>query len=292
MPKGRRAASINADTANSKGRAASINADTANTKGSTASINADTANTKGSAASINEEDTWLVLYSVNRGVAKGMRGVLHKNPPIDTIARKDPPKGLLNVTRNNPPMDVMAREDLPEEGAAVSVAAVAKIPDKKQYPAVQCTMAQDMCMYGKSASLGVESMNQANKIFHDKMAVDMLNAAILLLQMEGNHFYQWKEKAWGRELPLTPKGMEHMEMVFKDVNVHEYRLTTHEDMFWHYATISKNTEKAREYHVRLPKESYKGFYFGQCTCGVTSKEGLSCRHMVVLVKSSVIPALT
>jgi hypothetical protein len=50
--------------------------------------------------------------------------------------------------------------------------------------------------------------------------------------------------------------MEHMEMVFKDVNVCEYRLTTHKDMFWHYATISKNTEKAREYHVRLPNESY------------------------------------
>ncbi len=46
-----------------------------------------------------------------------------------------------------------------------------------------------------------------------------------------------------------------MEMVFKEVNVHEYCLRTHKDMFWYYATISKNTEKAREYHVRLPKES-------------------------------------
>ena len=75
-----------------------------------------------------------------------------------------------------------------------------------------------------------------------------------------------------------------MEMVFKDVNVREYRLTTHDDLFWHYATISKNTETAREYHVRLPKESYNGSYFGKCTCGVTSKEGIPCRHMVVLVK--------
>lgn len=147
-------------------------------------------------------------------------------------------------------------------------------------------------MYGKSASSGVESMNRANKIVREKTAVDMLNAAILLLQMEGNRFHQWKEKAWGRELPLTPKGMEHMEMVFKDINVREYRLTTHDDMFWHYATISKNTETAREYHVRLPKESYNGSYFGKCTCGVTSKEGIPCRHMVVLVKSSVIPTLT
>ena len=224
-------------------------------KGSAASVNANTANTKGSAASVNEEDSWLVLYSANRGAAKGTRGYLRKNPPIDTITRKDPPKGLLSVTRNNPQTDVMAREDLPEEGAAVSVAAVAacsnmrqlkaeeatyldqlhptnrhyltKIPDEKQYPAARCAMAQDICMYGKSASSGAESMNRANKIVREKTAVDMLNAAILLLQMEGNRFHQWKEKAWGRELPLTPKGMEHMEMVFKDVNVREYRLTTH-----------------------------------------------------------------
>jgi hypothetical protein len=79
-----------------------------------------------------------------------------------------------------------------------------KIPDEKQYPAAQCAMAQDICMYGKSASSGVESMNRANKIVREKTAVDMLNAAILLLQMEGNHFHQWKEKAWGT--PVDSKG--------------------------------------------------------------------------------------
>ena len=95
-------------------------------KGSAASVNTNTANTKGSAASVNEEDSWLVLYSVNRGAAKGRRGDLRKNPPINTIARKDPPEGLFSFARKNPPTeDVMAREDLPEEGAAVSVAIVA-----------------------------------------------------------------------------------------------------------------------------------------------------------------------
>jgi hypothetical protein len=56
---------------------------------------------------------------------------------------------------------------------------------------------QDIFMYDKSAPLGVEYMN------HEKMAVDMLNAASLLLQMEENRFHQWKEKAWGRELPFV-----------------------------------------------------------------------------------------
>jgi hypothetical protein len=167
-----------------------------------------------------------------------------------------------------------------------------KIPDKKQYAAAHCAMGNDICMYGKSASSGVESMNRANKNVREKTAVDMLSAAILLLNMEGNRFHQWKEKAWGRELPLTPKGMEHMEMVFNEVNVCKYCLTTHEDMFWYYGTVSKNTNAAREYHVRLPKKGYNGSYFGKCTCGVTSKEGIPCRHMVVMVKSSVIPTLT
>jgi hypothetical protein len=50
---------------------------------------------------------------------------LHKNPPVDTIARKDPPKSLLN----NPPMAAIAREDQSEEGVAVSIGTVAAAPN-------------------------------------------------------------------------------------------------------------------------------------------------------------------
>ena len=42
-------------------------------------------------------------------------------------------------------------------------------------------MAPDIRMYGKSASLGVEAMNHANKLVCEKTAVDIFNAAILLL---------------------------------------------------------------------------------------------------------------
>ena len=77
-----------------------------------------------------------------------------------------------------------------------------KIQDEKQYPAAQCAMAQDICMYGKSASLGVESMNRAIKIVREKTAVDILNAAILLLQMEGNRYHKWKENG----TPVDSKG--------------------------------------------------------------------------------------
>jgi hypothetical protein len=36
------------------------------------------------------------------------------------------------------------------------------ITDEQQFPAARCTMAEMVCMYGKTASSGVEAMNQAN----------------------------------------------------------------------------------------------------------------------------------
>jgi hypothetical protein len=135
-------------------------------------------------------------------------------------------------------------------------------------------------MYGKSASSGVESMNRTNKLVHEKTAVDILNASTLLLKMEEERYHNWKEKAWLRELPLTPRGMEHMEQAFQHVNVCEYHLTNnHTDMTWYYCTVAKNTNAAKEYYVRLPKDSYMGSHFGTCSCGFPSKEGLPCKHI-------------
>ena len=72
-----------------------------------------------------------------------------------------------------------------------------KIDDTKQYPAARCAMGPGICMYGKSASSGVESMNRANKqLVRMKTAVDILNASLLLLKLEGDRFNAGKEKAW------------------------------------------------------------------------------------------------
>ena len=167
-----------------------------------------------------------------------------------------------------------------------------KIPYEKQYAAARCAMGNDICMYGRSASSGVESMNNANKLVREKTAVDIANATILLLKLEGARYHKWKETAWGHELPLTPKGMELMEMVMKNVKVSEYRLTTHTDQTYFYAKVSKITVSGREFDLRLPKESYNGSHFGICSCGFPSKEGIPCQHMVVLVKANVFPILT
>ena len=42
----------------------------------------------------------------------------------------------------------------------------------------------------------------------------------------------------------------------------------------------------------LTKVAIKLSHFRTCTCGVPAKEGIPCRHLVVLVKSSIIPGLT
>ena len=45
---------------------------------------------------------------------------------------------------------------------------------------------KNFCMFSKSASLGVESMNRGNNLARQRTAVDILNALILLIKLEGS----------------------------------------------------------------------------------------------------------
>lgn len=56
--------------------------------------------------------------------------------------------------------------------------------DESQYPAARCAMGENIFLYDHEASSGVESMNKANKPARDRAAVDVVNAMILLVQME------------------------------------------------------------------------------------------------------------
>ena len=135
-------------------------------------------------------------------------------------------------------------------------------------------------------------MNRANKLVREKTAVDILNAAILLLKLEGERCHTWKAKAWEWDHPFTPRGMDIMAQVFEDVNAREYRMTAQQDVTSYTVSVSRNAAGLREYIVKLPKVAYNGSHFGTCTCGVNSKEGIPCLHMVVIVKPSTIPHLT
>lgn len=115
-----------------------------------------------------------------------------------------------------------------------------KIPNKKQYAVACCAMSADICMYGRSASSGVEAMNRANKLVHEKTAINILNAAILLLKLEGEQYHIWKAKVWKRALPFTPRGMDIMQEVFENVQARSYMLGIEEDMTSYIVSVSKN----------------------------------------------------
>jgi hypothetical protein len=52
----------------------------------------------------------------------------------------------------------------------------------------------------------------------------VLNAAILLIKLEGGRFNEYKKKAWERgDQLLTERGHEIMEEAFGDVNIREFQ---------------------------------------------------------------------
>ena len=76
-----------------------------------------------------------------------------------------------------------------------------------------------MCMYGRTSSSGVESMNRANNEICQRTAVDILNAALVLIKKESERFEQNKKNAhkvsvWATPPPLTHKGMILTDEVF------------------------------------------------------------------------------
>jgi hypothetical protein len=160
-----------------------------------------------------------------------------------------------------------------------------KIDDNMQFPGARCSMGPNICMHGHSASSGAESMNNANDLARQKAAVDILNAAIQIIQLEGDRCAWWKQQACNRGQLLTDRGMTIMEDAFKYVNVRDYAVKVVESETYTEATVTKNVVNSKNYTVRLPKEERLGSRFGTCTCGKPAKDGIPCQHMVVLVKS-------
>jgi hypothetical protein len=114
-----------------------------------------------------------------------------------------------------------------------------------------------------------------------KAAVDILNAAIKIIQLEGERFAWWKEQAWNRDQLLTERGMTLMEEAFKDVNVRDYAMKVVETETYTEATVTKNVVNSKNYTVMMPKEERLGSRFGSCICGKPAKDGIRCQHMVV-----------
>ncbi len=115
-----------------------------------------------------------------------------------------------------------------------------KLPDRSQYPAARCAMGDNICMFSKSASSGVESMNKANLLARQRAAVDILNAVILLIKLEGERFNWHKQKAWDRDNQyLTELGLELMEEAFADVHIRDYMINITKAKTVHKCTVSR-----------------------------------------------------
>jgi hypothetical protein len=132
-----------------------------------------------------------------------------------------------------------------------------KLEDKCQYPAARCAMGDTICMYSKSASSGVESMNRANNLARQRTAVDILNALILLIKLEGSRIDFYKQKAWERDEILTSRGQEVMEEAFGDVNQMEWRMNIFHCGSFDRITVSRMTS-TNENKVIIPVEEKKG----------------------------------
>jgi hypothetical protein len=167
-----------------------------------------------------------------------------------------------------------------------------KLPDKIQYSVARCKLNDKFCMFGSSASSGMESMNRANMSIRQKTAVDALNAKINLIKMDSVRYDKFKNEAWVRTLLLTPRGMIEMEETFKDVDQRQYQMDLSEVDGGHVAQVSKTTVGSKVFTVFIPTAETLGSCFGSCTCGIPAIDGLPCRHMVVVEKSNVIGGLT
>jgi hypothetical protein len=160
---------------------------------------------------------------------------------------------------------------------------VFNIAEEMQFPASRCAQGNSVCMYGKSASSGVESTNRANEDIRQKTAVDILNATLILLKKESTRYNKQKSLAWNHEHMLTPKGMELMEEAFDNVNVQDFKVHLPENKNEHTVIVSKKSTSHRDYSLNLPKSNTLRSRFGKCTCGFpTKKEGIPCQHMVVV----------
>jgi hypothetical protein len=70
------------------------------------------------------------------------------------------------------------------------------IAEKMQFPAARCAQDNSVCMYGKTASSGVEAMNRGNEDIRHGTAVDILSATLLLLKKEGTRYDNTRNLAW------------------------------------------------------------------------------------------------
>ena len=134
-------------------------------------------------------------------------------------------------------------------------------------------------------------MNRANKRARDQVAIDLVNATMVLMKLESGRFERKKQLAWGNENFLTPTGKSKRDEAMIDVNVVDYIFEVENQETSVRFKAKKTTGNLKWVTLDFPLEEYHGSRFGKCTCGAPNVLGVPCKHMVAAMKSGQIQGL-
>ena len=157
-------------------------------------------------------------------------------------------------------------------------------------------MGDNIYIYQRSSQSTAESMNNVNMAVRDRTAVDPVNAAVLLLQLETKRYNENKAKAWNWNEILTPHGKKLSKEAFNPVNHHEYEIHINDNAHgneWSCCVSRLAIEKEyQQYQCYFRTAEEEGLVFGGCLCGLPKTHGIPCHHMVAVVKSCCTEGLT
>jgi hypothetical protein len=167
-----------------------------------------------------------------------------------------------------------------------------RMPDNQQYPAARCAMAETVIMYGRSSSQCVESMNAANRAMRERTSVCVTNAVMLLMKLESTRYEEMRVAAWRHDGVLTPRGRQLCDDAAKEVpRPRDYIYTMIEHEHTREFKIKGNNLLSRTHRVIINKETSRGQFAADCDCGVPRMNGMPCRHIVAIAKSTNIEGL-
>ena len=173
---------------------------------------------------------------------------------------------------------------------------LSQVNNTLQCPVSHCAMGENVIMYGRLASSGNESMNRANMRARERYGVDIVVETMLLLKLASRRYENKKLIAWneGWTSMLTRKGLEKCEECFENVHLCNYCYKVQETIDHWVVTVSEYiNHDTVQIIVQIMKEpGTHRSRFGTCTCGWPRVMGLPCHHMVIAVKSGMIPNLT
>ncbi len=162
------------------------------------------------------------------------------------------------------------------------------INDEERYPRARCAMKDEgIYMYQQSVSSAVESMDAANKEMRARMAVDALNATLLLTRLECNRFQRMRQEAWGDDSGLTLRKKDENDSTYTDLFSHHYNYNvTNVERHWQVRVQRNNVERAEPQYVQFPKAAVNGSFFSTCTCGADKTNAVPFEHMAAVALSS------